>query len=87
MDHKVFAIALTTFSGNPSRFRVIASTADAAEFLLCNWPGQEDEDWYNAIRKCNSALNGTSTPNEARTAFVAAAKGAGVLFNADISLP
>jgi hypothetical protein len=87
MDHKAFRSPITIFSGNPRRFRVIASAFEAADFLLDSWADHDSECWYKAITHCNAALDGSGSADEARSAFIAAAREAGIQMNADISLP
>ena len=60
--------------------RMVASAWEAKEVLLENWPGWARGRTYRSARRaCRDALDGLRTPHEARRAFVAAARRAGIL--------
>jgi hypothetical protein len=83
MDMKPSWVAVTTCYGRPLRFRLVNSVSEASAFLFDNWPGRESDCWYAAIKHCNDALKGSVSVDDARAAFVVAAKDAGILHNAD----
>ncbi|MBB3238197.1 DUF982 domain-containing protein [Phyllobacterium endophyticum] len=57
----------------------VSSVAEASEILLRNWPVQRGKELSRARRACLDAIEGKGSVEEARTAFVAAAKEAGIL--------
>jgi glycine/D-amino acid oxidase-like deaminating enzyme len=60
---------------------VINSTEKAAEYLLEQWPEEENGKSFDAARQALiSAHEGTISPEEARHAFLAAAEEAGIFF-------
>lgn len=59
-------------------YRTITSTEEAARALLLKWPVDDGEAYYEAQRVCVAVLEGESSPEEARTAFLNAAAEAGV---------
>jgi hypothetical protein len=59
--------------------RVIASTLEAAEFLLLRWPNEGGQAHLHARIACIAVLDGRASPEQAREAFVAAAQEAGIL--------
>jgi hypothetical protein len=60
--------------------RMIASTWEAKEVLRENWPEwARGRTYRSAQRACRDVLDGLRSPHEARRAFVAAARRAGIL--------
>lgn len=59
----------------------VTSTEKAAELLLKSWPEacQESRPCLTARKACLAALEGRGTPEQARAAFLKAAKAAGIL--------
>lgn len=62
--------------------RKITSVTQAAAFLLSEWPGQRGRLHGLARHACLEALEGTITGEMARTAFINAAKEAGIYVRA-----
>lgn len=60
------------------RYQSVSSAAEAALILLDEWPVAEGKAFLAAQSACLMAMEGTATPDEARTAFLAAADEAGV---------
>jgi hypothetical protein len=58
--------------------RGITSVTQAAAFLLSEWPGERGRLHGLARQACLEALEGTITGEMARTAFIDAAKEAGI---------
>jgi hypothetical protein len=54
--------------------RILASTLDAAHFLMNAWPVGRGDRHVEAIDACIEVLRGERPPAEARAAFVAAAR-------------
>jgi hypothetical protein len=54
-------------------YRTVKSTEDAARCLLTNWPTGKGKAYTVAQQACLDALEGTTTPELARKAFIAAA--------------
>lgn len=59
--------------------RTIYTTADAAYYLLHKWPAEEGAEYRRARQVCLAALDGRRPANDAREAFLAAAKEADLL--------
>ncbi len=72
-------LAVTIEIDETGELRNVSSVAEASEILRQNWPVQRGKELSRARRACLDAMEGTGSVEEARTAFVAAAKEAGVL--------
>lgn len=79
MDPKRWNAPVTVFTGKPGKMRVVASTVEAAEFLLERWPVEPGPLHMRARVACLEVLEGKMPPDHARAAFVAAAHEAGIL--------
>ena len=55
------------------RYRVVKSTEDAARCLLEYWPRGKGKAYMDAQQACLDALEGSTTPEVAREAFIGAA--------------
>jgi hypothetical protein len=66
---------------SPSARHGVSSVEEAAEWLLFWWPEehQKDQEQLVARKICLAALEGTSTVEAARSAFVMAAERAGLV--------
>jgi hypothetical protein len=60
------------------QYRTITSTAEAARVLVEEWPIETGKELKRAKAACLAALAGKGDPDEARKAFLRAAKEAGV---------
>ena len=54
-------------------YRTVKSTEDAARCLLAHWPRGKGKAYTAAQEACLSALDGATSPDIAREAFIAAA--------------
>lgn len=72
-------LAVTIEVDETGELRNVSSVAEAAEILRQNWPADRGKELSRARRACLDAMEGTGSVEEARTAFVAAAKEAGIL--------
>ena len=63
---------------NAGRVLTVASVEDALEFLHRHWPHTKGRKFNTAERACHDALEGKQTVEAARSAFIAAAKEAGI---------
>ncbi|KSV67639.1 MULTISPECIES: DUF982 domain-containing protein [unclassified Sinorhizobium] len=61
------------------RFHVIRNAREAVAFLMKSWPETKSESYATARKICLDAANGEVPSAEARAAFEAAAKEAGLL--------
>lgn len=59
-------------------YRTVKSTEDAAQCLLAHWPTGKGNAYSEALQACLDSLEGTSTPELARKAFIAAALAASI---------
>ena len=75
--------APVTIETAPGRFRNIHSVRAAAEMLLSAWPEAGKGPAYAAAtRACLNAVEGKTTPEVARRAFMIAAQEAGIFMRA-----
>ncbi len=61
------------------RYHVIRNAREAVAFLKNSWPEDKSASCAKARKICLDAANGVATDAEARSAFEAAAKEAGIL--------
>ncbi|PSS62469.1 DUF982 domain-containing protein [Ensifer sp. NM-2] len=61
------------------RFHVIRSAREAVAFLMKSWPETKSTSYATARKACLAAAEGMVPSAEARAAFEAAAKEAGIL--------
>ena len=73
---------VTIETATPGQYRIVSSAAEAALLLLGEWPVDESEAFVTAKSMCLLALEGTTPPEKAREAFLAAATEAGVFVRA-----
>lgn len=64
--------------GSIGAYRVVGDTAQAAEALLYRWPVHKGKAYTAAKRICLTVLEGEGAPDDAREAFLSAAKEAAV---------
>ncbi|MEV4608904.1 DUF982 domain-containing protein [Neorhizobium sp. LMR1-1-1.1] len=57
---------------------IISSVEEAAEELLTDWPGDEGDRFYEAVKACFDCLQGQLGTEIVRQAFVQAAVEAGI---------
>jgi len=58
--------------------KVIRTARDAAEVLVEDWPLQDGEEFYDAVKTCLDVISGESEPNWLRQAIGRAACEAGI---------
>ncbi|MGY5808767.1 DUF982 domain-containing protein [Rhizobium sp. LEGMi198b] len=54
-------------------FRTIRSSLEALDCLSTDWPAEEDQAYEDALMICRAAVEGKSTAELARDAFIVAA--------------
>ncbi|MBX4924939.1 DUF982 domain-containing protein [Rhizobium binae] len=59
-------------------YAVINSVWDAARTLLHDWPVDDGEEYFEAVKACLDAIIGDLPPDYVRAAFVRAAQEAGI---------
>nr|WP_204330179.1 DUF982 domain-containing protein [Rhizobium phaseoli] len=59
-------------------YAVINSVWDAARTLLHEWPVDDGEDYFEAVKSCLDAIIGDLPPDEVRASFIRAAQEAGI---------
>lgn len=59
-------------------YRVLNTVSDLADCLLDCWPATEGDAFVAAMHACHESLEGRGDANEAREAFIIAARDAGV---------
>lgn len=64
--------------GNANADATISSVEEAAEELLTEWPIDDGERYYVAVKACLDCITSDADPDFARTAFVRAAEEAGM---------
>lgn len=77
--------SVTVESLFPDRLRTIASVAEAAEFLLNEWPGKRGRLHGLAQLACLEAMDGSATGDTARSVFIEAAKEADIYVEGSIA--
>jgi hypothetical protein len=87
MDKEAFTAPVTVYLTDSKQFSIVSGLSDASDFLFDHWAGNDSAEWMFAMNKCNAAMVGKTSSDEARTAFIAAARGAGMQINCEISLP
>lgn len=65
-------------STDSGRDIVLSSVEDAARELLTEWPEDDGEKFYEAVKVCLACLHEEAEPESARIAFVQAAWEAGI---------
>jgi hypothetical protein len=77
MENIHFSV-VTVETSRLGQIRKITSVTQAAAFLLSEWPGNRGRLHGLARQACLEALDGTITGEMARSAFIGAAKEAGI---------
>ncbi|PSH57615.1 MULTISPECIES: DUF982 domain-containing protein [Phyllobacterium] len=72
-------LAVTIELDKSSELRNISSVTEAAHVLFRLWPRQKGKNLSAARKACLNAIEGKGSVDDARTAFVAAAKEAKIL--------
>ena len=81
MDKQMWSKPVTFETGN-ARFRTITNTDEASLFLLHHWPVQGGEMHLEARKVCIAVLAGERPLDDARTAFINAAREAAIFVKA-----
>lgn len=58
--------------------RVLRTARDAAEVLMREWPVDDGDDFYNAVRTCLQVIIGEEEPEQLQKAIIEAAYEAGL---------
>ena len=72
-------VAVTIELDKSRELRNVSSVTEAANVLFRQWPRQKGKKLSAARQACLDAIEGTGSVDDARTAFVAAAKEAKIL--------
>lgn len=75
-SHDFHPLRLTSITG--SEENIISSVEEAAEELLTEWPPDDGDRFYEAVKACLDCIAGKTDPDFARLAFVQAAEEAGM---------
>jgi len=78
MDPGRWEEPVTFETGRLGQYRTIGSAAEAARVLLEDWPIDGGDELLKAKAICLAVLSGEKKPAAARTAFLKAAKEAGL---------
>ena len=70
--------SVTVETDRAGSYKIIASVEQASEFLVYAWPKEKDAAQLAARRACLDAMMGALSANEARSAFIEAAKQSGI---------
>ncbi|MBB4349322.1 DUF982 domain-containing protein [Aliirhizobium cellulosilyticum] len=73
--------------GDANADLIINSVEEAAEELLSEWPIDDSDRYYEAVKACLDCITSDANPDVARTAFVQAAEEAGLAIKGTISGP
>lgn len=60
-------------------FHTVGNAREAVACLMTRWPTARDNAFAEARKLCMKAVDGTSSSDQARAAFIAAAQTAGIL--------
>ncbi len=77
MERRVPTIILSLAAGKNRK--VVRTVRDAAQLLLSDWPADDGEEFFAAVRTCLEVLTGERQPEILHEAIVRAAREAGVL--------
>ena len=77
MHDAFFGIPVTLELPNGD-LRTLSSASEAAVFMMERWPGEHGSKYRQALQACTSSLSTADDVEEARRAFLAAAKEAGL---------
>ncbi|MFS2174792.1 MULTISPECIES: DUF982 domain-containing protein [Rhizobium] len=61
-----------------AHYAVINSVWDAARTLLHDWPVDDGEEYFEAVKACLDAIIGDLPPEHVRAVFIRAAQEAGI---------
>ncbi|EJZ21468.1 DUF982 domain-containing protein [Rhizobium sp. Pop5] len=61
-----------------AHYAVVNSVWDAARALLHDWPVDDGEEYFEAVKACLDAIVGDLSPECVRVAFIRAAQEAGI---------
>ncbi|MBB2713329.1 DUF982 domain-containing protein [Rhizobium sophoriradicis] len=67
-----------TLRGQPAH-RIIRTLGDAAYVLLKDWPSDDGEEYFTAVKACVDAISGKIAAEQFREAFLRAADEAGIV--------
>jgi Protein of unknown function (DUF982) len=76
MDRRIPTIILC-LDGKRNR-KAVRTVREAAQLLLADWPADDGEEFFAAIRTCLEVLTGESEPEILHAAIVHAAREAGI---------
>ncbi|UVK54910.1 DUF982 domain-containing protein [Mesorhizobium sp. AR02] len=79
MNDAFFDVAIVVETSKPGEFRRLASVAQAAVFMMERWPEEHGPAYRAALRACTGRLTSKDDVDNARRAFLAAAKEAGLV--------
>ncbi|UVK57360.1 DUF982 domain-containing protein (plasmid) [Mesorhizobium sp. AR02] len=79
MNDAFFDVPLIVETSRPGEFRRLASVSQAAVFMMERWPEQHGPRYRAALRACTGRLTSKDDVENARRAFLAAAKEAGLV--------
>ena len=79
MHDAFFDVPLIVETSKPDEFRRLASVAQAAVFLMERWPEDHGPRYRTALRACTGRLQSRDDVENARRAFLSAAKEAGMV--------
>jgi len=69
---------------HPGLYRTVGSVREAAQCLLWGWPPEGRGQRYSiAVQTCRDCLEGKTTMDAARWAFIGAAREAGIFVSED----
>jgi hypothetical protein len=79
MNDAFFDVPLIVETSKPGEFRRLASVAQVAVFMMERWPEEHGPRYRTALRACTGRLTSKDDVENARRAFLAAAKEAGLV--------
>lgn len=81
MENLKFENVITVRTDPAGGIRTLADISSCTGFLLREWPGRRGDKHRAALQACSDASSGKKSPDNARRAFVLAAREAGIMIN------
>jgi hypothetical protein len=78
MNDPFFAVPITVETGTVGEFRTLSSVSEAATFMMERWPEPHGPRYIAALQACTGLLTTAEDVENARRAFLTAAKDAGL---------
>jgi hypothetical protein len=78
MTNRLWITPILVICNKTGQILSVSTTKDAVDMLTSTWPQKEGNAYTNALQICANVAAGIATPDEAREAFIEAAREANV---------